>query len=155
MPNLIKTLDSGATLEIQLAPFELGNELRKVVLREIAKIDISFGEFNLNSLGAESKLKDFIANNMNDQAFNTVKNVVATLASSEEIERVLWKCFQYSLYNKKKIVVENNIFEDEVARGDYFIVAKEVLVFNISPFLKGLVSQLSALIAQKAINAQR
>ena len=55
---------------------------------------------------------------------------------SSEVQPALWDCMAICLYNGAKIT--RDTFESDTARGDYLIVAKEVLVYNLTPFFKGL-----------------
>ena len=129
--NLKKTLDSGATLEVTMASFEVGHKLLKCVMREVEGVKLS--------LGVKAKtLQDFFAMEINDEALNTLKNVVTRLIGSDALDEALWPCMERALYNNQK--VSRDLFEDERNRADYLVVAKEVLLFNLSPFLKNLSS---------------
>ena len=129
--NLKKTLDSGATLEVTMASFEVGHKLLKCVMREVEGVKLS--------LGVKAKtLQDFFAMEINDEALNTLKNVVTRLIGSDTIDEALWPCMERALYNNQR--VSRDLFEDERNRADYLVVAKEVLLFNLSPFLKNLSS---------------
>lgn len=136
MPNLTKKLDSGADLEVTMASFAESNLLRKAVMREVETVKVSFE-------GEGKALKDLFQMEMNDAAINTIKNMLMRLAASDSIEDALWPCLGRATYNRKKI--DRDTFEDEAARGDYLVVAKEVLWFNLSPFFKNLGSMLSAI----------
>lgn len=132
MSNLIKTLDSGAKLEIQLASFENGHRLLKAVMQEIEGINIPAG--------------------MNSEInFSLIKNVLAKMIYSENIESALWSCMSVVLYNGQHVSRET--FESEDARADFIPVTKEVLVYNLTPFFRNLSSALSAL-KEKFINVQ-
>lgn len=133
MGNLIKTLDSGAKLEIQLASFENGHRLLKAIMKEVEGIEINAG------LNTEINL-------------SVIKNIVAKIIYSENIESALWACMNVVLYDGKKVSRET--FEDENARADFLIVTKEVLVYNLTPFFKNLGSALSA-IQEKFTNIQK
>jgi hypothetical protein len=117
--NLKKTLDSGAELEVTMAPFTVGLRLFKAVGKVIKEVDI-LGEAEL---------------------FNIIKNAALGIVTSDEVESVLWECMGRATYNNRKVNWE--IFEDEKIREDYLSVAKEVLWFNLSPFSKNLRSMLS------------
>ncbi len=109
MENLKKTLDSSAELEVTLSSFAEGHRLFKVVTKELEGVD--FQE-------------------------DTVQKLAFRLISSEEVEKALWPCMGRATYNKLK--VNPDLFEDPSVREDFLIVAKEVLVFNLLPFSKGL-----------------
>lgn len=136
-----KTLDSGATLNITVSSFAIGNKLLKTVARELEVVGINVG------LGS-GRMEEFFKVNLNkDDVFNTIKNVVARLVASEAVEAVLWECMERATYkpvgSESGLKITRQTFEDEKARGDYLIVAKEVLVANLSPFFPGLLSKLS------------
>ena len=75
---------------------------------------------------------------LTDEALNTVKNGAFTLLSSQEIEDVLWECFDRCLYNNKKIT--KSLFDEEQVAEDYLEIAKEVMVLNLAPFRRSLES---------------
>lgn len=142
--NLIRTLESGAKLEIQQASFEKANALLKAVMREIQGVSLSFGiTGNIRNLGELE---------VNDNVINTLKDVVSRIIASDAIETAVWPCMATVLYNGKKITPE--VFENEEARGDFLIVLKEVMVYNLAPFFKSLNSLLPN-IGQKGINIQK
>lgn len=132
MGNLSKTLESGAKLDITMASFEVGLKLFKAVSYELEKVDLRLG------IKAKS-LKELFDLEISDAAINTLKNVIMRIIASERVEEVLWQCMDKATYNNKRI--NKDIFEHEDARGDYLIVAKEVLWFNLSPFFKNLSSK--------------
>ncbi len=136
MQNLTKTLDSGAVLNVSMAPFEVGHKLFKVVGKELTQIKFAFGNAEVEDLG---KLKDLLRS---DDAVDTIKNIILRLVSSDDVEDALWACMAYADYDKKKVIKTNNIFDSAEARGDYLVVAKEVLWFNLSPFFRNLSSML-------------
>ena len=112
--NLKKTLDSGAVLEVTMAEFKIGHRLFKAVMQEIKDVNMPDGA----------------------NVVNMIKDVATGLLSSEEVEAVLWECMGRATYNNQK--VNPSLFEDEGIREDYLVVAKEVLVFNLTPFIKNL-----------------
>ena len=117
--NLKKTLDSGAVLEVQIAKFRIGHRLFKAVMKEIKDIDMPDGA----------------------NVANMIKDVATGILSSGEVEAILWECMEVALYNNQKVTPD--LFEDERVREDYLIVAKEVLMVNLTPFFKNLRSLLS------------
>jgi hypothetical protein len=121
------TLPSGAILEINLAPFSDANALNKAVAKELLKL----------KLDKEMELSDP----------NFIKDLVCVAVSSEEIMTAVWVCFKRCTYNNLKISCDT--FETLEGRGDYFSVCKEVLMENIGPFVKSLLSQFEATKAEK------
>lgn len=136
-----KTLDSGAKLKITIAPFSVGNRLLKAVTKELETVGINLGM-------GKGKLNDFFNADVDtDGVINSLKNVVFRLISSETIEVCLWECMERATYQpfgkEVGLKITRETFEDEKVRGDYLIVAKEVLVANLSPFFPSLGSKLS------------
>ena len=132
-----KTLDSGARLVITLADFEVCDRLLIAVTKELEGVGISLGLKSGN-------LTDFLNMDIDkDAALNTLKNVVMRLSSSTMIRPILWECMQRVTYNSVKVTPKT--FEGERERGDWPIVAKEVLVSNLLPFFPGLASKFSTL----------
>lgn len=125
-----KTLDSGAKLNITLADFEICDRLLMAVTKEMESVGINLGLKSGN-------LAEFFSLDMDkDAALNTLKNVIMRLASSALIRPILWECMERVTYNGLK--VNKKTFEGEKERGDWPIVAKEVLVSNLIPFFPGL-----------------
>ncbi len=133
-----KLLDSGAKLNITLADFEVCDRLLIAVSTELEGVGISLGLKSGN-------FSDFMNMDIDkDSAINTLKNAIMRLTSSTLIRPVLWECMQRATYNSVKITPKT--FEDEKARGDYLIVAKEVLGANLLPFFPQLNSKFSMLV---------
>ena len=114
MANLKKTLDSGAILEVSMSPFEVSHGLLKAVMKEVESIKIG-GEEN---------------------PINSIKNFAAKVIYSDSIQAALWTCMERATYNNVKI--SKDLFEDERIREDYLVIVKEVMVYNLSPFMKSL-----------------
>ena len=130
-----KTLDSGARLIITLSDFEICDRLLIAVTKELEGVGINLG---LKSGG----LTDFLNMDIDkDAALNTLKNAIMRLASSTLIRPVLWECMGRVVYNGQKVTPKT--FEGAKERGDWPIVAKEVLVENLLPFFPNLSSRLS------------
>ena len=114
MANKVKTLSTGAELNITMASFQDSHRLFKAVMKEI-------GELGFNA-------------EMNQR-------LMIKLLSSEAVESALWPCMARAAYNKIK--VNQELFDlYEEARSDYIEIAGEVLGFNLNPFLKDLGSSL-------------
>lgn len=109
MSTLSKTLNSGAVLNVTLADFPLGKRLFKAVTKELESLD--FNE-------------------------DTVAKMALRLISSDEIEEALWPCMGRVTYNSLKVTPA--LFEDSKIREDFLEVAKEVMVFNLTPFFASL-----------------
>lgn len=114
-------LPSGVELKLSPAPFADANALYKAVAAEAKGVNVT-----------------------REMDPNLIKDAICILISSEKIEACLWKCFERALYNGIKITQET--FDDEKAREEYFSICKEVLWYNISPFLKSLYSEFAPLV---------
>ena len=142
MADFTKKLESGATLEVTMASFAEAHKLLKAVAKELETVNLSFG--------AKGKgLGDVLSNVGGDEAINTIKNIFVRLIASEEIEAALWACMERATYalpgQTVGLKINRETFEDKRARPDYLPVAKEVLVYTVSPFLQNLSSLFSAI----------
>lgn len=132
-----KILDSGAKINITLADFEVCDRLLIAVSKELEGVGINLGM-------KSGSFADFMNMDINkDDAINTLKNALLRLVSSTLIRPILWECMERVTYNGIKVTPKT--FENAKERGDYLIVAKEVLASNLLPFLPGLSSKLSTL----------
>lgn len=135
MANKFITLDSGAKLEVQLASFGNAHRLLKAFAAEAEKVKLNIGV--AQSAGDIVKLK-----NLTPETYDMLKNFVARMIASEELEEALWPCMAVVLYNGKPVSRET--FEKEDARQDFLPVIREVLMANLLPFGAGLGSMLRA-----------
>jgi hypothetical protein len=116
------TLPSGSILEISLAPFADANALNRAVAKELLKLKIN-------------KDLDF-------EDPNFIKDLICSAIASDEIMNSLNTCFKRCTYDGLRLNEE--VFEKEESRQDYFTVCKEVLTENCRPFVKSLLSQFGA-----------
>ena len=110
------TLPSGASFEMNLAPFTEANNLNKAVAEELRKIRIN-GEMDFSDP-------------------NFIKDLACAAIASDKIIDCAWICLKRCLIDNAKIT--QAYFEDK--REDYIPVMKEVIIGNVSPFFKGLLS---------------
>ena len=136
MEPLKKTLPSGAVLEASICSFDEGKNLFKAVTREMETIKLDIGDMDFSSLTNKNA-------EISSEMVNTMKNIASRLISSNEIESCLWPCLGRATINNIKVT--KGTFEDIDIRGDYIIVLKEILIFNMSPFTKSLISMLKDL----------
>jgi len=122
MSNAIINLPSGATLEIQIASFAVGNSLFKTLCREFKNSGVLAGGITLKNIA--------------DKDISVLAGPVLQAAGSDDVERCLWECFKTCLYNNTRIT--RDTFEPEEARGDYLKAAWEVLKTNLAPFFYGI-----------------
>ena len=74
---------------------------------------------------------------------NFIKGIMCSLITSDKVESAVHKCAERVEYNGARI--DENTFEDEKGREDYFPLMREVAMINISPFTKSLFAELSGL----------
>lgn len=123
------TLKSGRTLVLNLAPFAVGNKLKKTVARELLDVHVDLGKLKLgHELGMESLADPAV--------LNTFKDALLTALASDKIEAAMFECAIRCTLDGHKITPDS--FEDPDARQDFLVVAWEVMVFNLTPFLAGL-----------------
>lgn len=113
------TLSSGKILEIQIAPFSTANALNKAIAKELKGVKLDLTQ----DLGNPELIKD----------------LVCTAIASEEIMMAVMECMKRCTYNGHRINSEE-VFEPEEARADFFPCCKEVIMENVRPFLKSLLS---------------
>jgi hypothetical protein len=130
-------LDSGARLQITLSDFDVCDRLLIAVSKELEGVGLNLG---LKSGGLGDILNMDIDK---DQALNTLKNAILRLSSSTLVRPILWECMGRVVYNGEKVTPKT--FEPIEARGDWPIVAKEVLVNNLLPFFPKASSLFTAL----------
>lgn len=130
----VKTLPSGAKLEIKSLPFKERHDLFKAMARSILgiKIDLQLSKADFENL---EKLAD------GDAPVNDLKNLVCQIIADESlethVERVLGRC----LLNGVAINCPGSF---EESPEDYYPAASEVARFAVAPFFKGLVSAFSS-----------
>ncbi len=130
-------LKSGNTLELTMASFEECDNLLSAVMTEAGAVGIN--------LGKDFKgLEDFGNLEVNSEMVNTLKNLLCQAMRSRSLKDAAFACAKRGLYNNAPITKET--FEPETARGDYLIVMKEVIWFNLSPFFSNLSTKLSGII---------
>jgi len=113
-------LPSGADLEITLAPFSEAKALYQAFLKELKTLKID----------AETEMD-----------YNFIKDIICSGLSSKEVDEALSVCMGRATY--KKLKIDDDTFEDEIARGDYLVVCYEVARANLEPFTKGLFAKFS------------
>lgn len=118
------TLPSGAKLKITLAPFADAKALYQAMLEEAKSLQ----------LDPEADIGHP----------NLIKDLFCTALSSKKIEACLVKCMERATYNDLKI--NNDTFEPESARDDYFTVCFEIAKENVAPFTKSLYARYSHLL---------
>lgn len=116
---------------LSLAPFAEAKDLYQAFLKEGKQI----------KLEAKTELDH-----------NFFKDALCSALSSKEVEEKVWACMRKCTYNKLKI--DDDTFEPEEAREDYFFVMFEVAKANVLPFTKGLSAKFGTLIGEILGKAQ-
>lgn len=117
------TLPSNAILKIQSSSWAEAHKLYKAVMGVVSKTPFS-----------QEELITFFAK----------------LSIDDAIEVALWPCFGRATYNGVKIT--GDLFDtNDKAQEDFLLIQKEVLAFNLAPFLGSLSSLLSAVGSLKSI----
>ena len=116
------SLKSGATLELQIAPFAEAMRLFKTIANELKAVDIHLEGLTLEKIKGTD--------------INGIKNAVLQLLGSDAMELAVRTCMARCLYNGTKITPSS--FETMDARPDYLPVAWEVVKFNMGPFFANL-----------------
>lgn len=115
------TLESGAELTINPAPFADAKNLYQAILKELKGTDVN------------SKV----------DVVSLYKEMFCSAFSSKEIEAALKPCLLRCLYERNGIPakVDDSIFEPVENREDYMTVCVEVARDNVAPFVKTLFAE--------------
>lgn len=129
-------LESGAMLNITMLPTREAMELLRIVSAEVRRIKIE-ADFNKElpeGADASAAIKSML---FDTGMINTMKDLLFQLLGSKELQDFLFEtAFRRCLYNKSAINYDT--FDEGTAREDFLPVCKEVLVYNLRPFLKSL-----------------
>lgn len=128
--SAIVELKSGRKLAVAVAPLADANKLRKVVLAELAAVEID------PALRVDAKMLALDIKDMNGAMLSTMKNVLCRLLSSDAIEAAFFQCAQRCTLDGIKVT--RDTFEPENMRGEMLPVAQEVIRANIAPFFENL-----------------
>lgn len=109
-----KILPSGEELRMSMGSFAESHKLLKAVSKEIETIKLGLSDID------------------------PIKNFIARMIYSDEVERALRPCLERCNYKKQTIT--DALFEDESSRADYLAIRKEVMVYNLTPFIGSLTS---------------
>lgn len=115
------TLQSGAKLKIDVAPFMDAKALYQAVLEELRTVEVD---------------------ERSESQADLIKNLFCASFTSKKIDQALAKCMERALYNGLKIT--NETWEPVEARADYMLVCFEVAKENLAPFVKSLSAEFSA-----------
>ena len=120
-------LPSGATLKINVAPFNESKALYQAVLEEVKLVNVS-SDTDMMSL---------------------FKNLACAGFASKKIESCLWECFKRCTYDSGNgdMKIDKDTFEPIEARGDYMSACIAIAKENIFPFVKSLYAEYDQFLA--------
>ena len=115
------TTEAGKQVVINYAGFKDACELKRYIGLELLKVNVD--------------ISDLLNKELDSQSINTLKNLLLTIDSSEEIEKCIFKCLSKSLYDNSRITRE--LFElDKEAVGEYYNILIACVKENLSPFFE-------------------
>jgi len=117
--------DNGVNVKINPCEFKDAGKLKNIVIKELKSSGANFGE--LMSQNMEQ---------MSNGQFDSIAQIILSVASSPELEQFLFPCLLRSTYDDTKITPET--FNDLDARGEYFKIVALCLKLNVFPFFKNL-----------------
>jgi hypothetical protein len=114
-------MPSGASLKINVAPFEVSKALYQAILEECKGIAVG-GQTDLHSV---------------------YKDLFCIGFSSKKIEACVWACFEKCTYDGTgaDLRISKDTFEPLSARDDYMTACMEVTKANVLPFAKSLYAE--------------
>jgi len=130
----IKTT-SGASVVINIAPWEDAKRLKKAIERELANAGIK--------LNMQSDVSELLS-------------ALLRVDSSDDVDAALWPCLARCTRNGSKIIP--GMFDDSEARMDYYDIVSACIQENLRPLVESLYLKLPASIKamfQKGQNIQK
>ncbi len=126
-------LGSGSKLHVSASSFQDANALRKALLKTAKGIPLSADPLNMD--------------------LSVLKDVFIEAASSDDVERCLFKCMERASYQDVKLVP--SLFDDpklgEQARGDLLEIYWKIIEVNCGPFFVKAFSALKARMSNAAV----
>lgn len=132
------SLPSGAELEITLAPFMEGERLFTATAECLKSVKVD----------GKTDVQDLTSN------INSLKDAFLSCLTSQDMKDAILVCLKRCTYNRKRIT-SWDVFDSIEARQDYLAVCWEVVKFNLTPFMKSLISKLSGLMETQEKPAQQ
>lgn len=115
------TAKSGATIVINVAPWDDAKRLKGAILREVANAGVKIDK---------------------EADVSSLVSAVLTVDSSDFVDRALGPCLARCTRNSAKIV--SSTFDSEEARQDYYQIIIECVMVNMRPLVDGLTNVLPA-----------
>ena len=138
MARFTTTLPSGSKLDMNIAPWGVVGNLRRILATEAKRAGLNVSSSVVGALksGNKKKALDSVLN----EEMTMLINLVLGAAASEELETAIFDCFSRCTLNGKKITPQ--LFDEEQdLRRDYYPAAGEVIKLNILPFFEALASK--------------
>lgn len=126
-------------MTVEIAPFDPANKLKKEIAAALVGVDLS--GLNLGKLDLTMDV-----GKLDGAALNAFKNVLLSLLASDKVEAAMFTCALRSMIDGEKITKAS--FEPKETRGDFLVVAWEVIRANAGSFFASL--DLSSFIPAKA-----
>jgi len=130
------TLKSGNVLKVNVAPFIDAIRLTNIVAKAFSQRGLDF------KIDRDTELKFETLFNKNPDAF--VKGL-ADIVFEEFVMNVVFKCAERCIYVKNGVSLKINqdTFEDEEAREDFYEIMYKIAYANIKPFFANLLTVLN------------
>lgn len=128
-------LPSGAVLTVTPLPYGEAFDVTQMISREVDKIDLKLPtDVDFKDSDAVTK---YMLSHIDD-----IKSPICKVISSTKVLEAAHKCMKKCTYNGLRIV--GDTFDPVEARKDFILTCFYALKENVSPFLEGLLSSLSA-----------
>lgn len=126
--------NTGKTVRINVAPFDLGIELKNELLKLIKEQTLS-GTIKVDSANLLDKEIDI------PKMLDVIKNALISIETSKTVQNIIEKCLSYCTYDgvqKINTALFDTICPD--AREDYYEILIACIEENMRPFAKSLAS---------------
>lgn len=130
--------NSGKRIVINPAPYKSVINLKRVLLNEIKNNSIGL-KISGDSKNVLDKTIDFTG------CIDFIKNILIGAETNIEIENALNECLSYCTYNTVEQITPQLFDKEQQAREDYYEIIIACIEENLSPFIKSLASEWSAL----------
>lgn len=124
------TGNNGAQITLNYADTEIVEELIQLIAVKCKEINI------IPLVDALSDAESFLQQDMR-VLIPLLKDVICELESDKKFTDIVYNMLRNCTYNN--VVISRQLFNDKPeAREDYYMIKKEVVKFNLTPFLKSL-----------------
>lgn len=122
------TFKNGHTLTLSVAEFPVAFKLFQIICREIKAAGVDISGIDLKNLGGTD--------------VNSVKDGILHLLASESLADQVLTCAKPCLIEREGGIpegVKSQTFNAEDMRGDFFLIAWEVIKANVGPFFEQMI----------------